>query len=622
MDNKKIATKTIELVGGEKNVLRLTHCFTRLRFVVKDESKVNLAELNKLDGVLKAQNNGGQTQVIVGDRVAAVYGEIIKMTNIRTEDTEENNKKNDDNWFNKAIQIIVGIFTPIMPAVAGAGLINGLVTLLIATGLIDPESGLITILSMVGNSVIYFLPFFLAIGAARVFKTKEPLAMALAAGLMHPDILNLAPAFNSTESVTMDFLGLPLPIVNYSSSVIPIILAVWVLSHVYKVVDKVVPSFLKIVLTPVLVLVIMVPFELIALAPIGTYLGNLISSGVNNFFDVGGVISGAVLGFFRPILVMFGAHYSLIPIQVQQIGEQGFTLLMTSALAANFAQAGAALGVFFIAKNKTTKSLAATSSFTATFGITEPAIYGVNLKFKKPFFAGSISAAIVAGFFMLVNAKTVSPGVPGLLSLTNNTADKFIYIIIGVIAAFAIACVLTIVAGIDEENDEESNTKTKNKDGSKQYIDNSTEIFSPIEGKVQDLSKVEDKVFSQNLMGKGVAIIPSEGKVFAPFEGEVVTVLNSKHAIGIKSKSGVELLIHVGIDTTNLNGLHFTSHVEKGDTIKQGDLMLEFDIEAIKEKGYSVITPVIVTNSDDYLDIVLTPTELVNNSNKIMTTFL
>jgi PTS system beta-glucosides-specific IIC component len=350
----------------------------------------------------------------------------------------------------------------------------------------------------------------------------------------------------------------------------------------------------------------MVPLELIAIAPLGAYIGNAISGGIDGFFAVGGIFAGALLGFFRPILVMFGMHYSLIPIQIQQIGQQGFTLLMPSALAANFAQAGAALGVFFLTKNKSMKSVAGSSALSAAFGITEPAIYGVNLKYKRPFFASCFAAAIASGFYIIVNAKTVAMGLPGLLSLANNQADKFIYIIIGVIMATGLSFIFTLIAGIneDDEDDEDENEYEEDINVKKDtMIESEVTIMTPIAGEVRDLAETNDNTFAQELIGKGIAIMPSNGKVYAPFNGFVEALFKSKHAIGLRADNGIELLVHIGMDTVNLEGKYFTSHVKQGQKITAGELLIEFDMKAIEEEGYNLITPVVITNSNEYSDV-------------------
>lgn len=599
MDKKEMAAKILKLVGGEQNISQLTHCATRLRFVLKDDSKADVKELDRLEGVLKAQNKGGQLQVVIGAKVDSVYEEVCKITNIKSEDSGEKSKKG--NIANRVLETISGIFTPILPALVGCGMIKCLSIILTTAGLVSGKSGFISIINMVGDVVFYFMPFFLAVSAARKFKTNEFLSIALAGTLLYPTILDAANNIAKTKVTTIDFLGLPILLVKYTSSVIPIILTVWALSYVYKAVDKVIPEFLRVILTPMLTLLIMVPLELVALAPFGSYVGNQLTWIINALFSVGGVLAGALLGFFRPILVMFGMHYAIMPMQIQQIATTKYTVLIPSALAANLAQAGAAFGVFLLTKNKTMKSAAGSSAITAAFGITEPAIYGVNLRYKRPFFAGCAAAAVVAGFFSFVNASATAIALPGVLSLSTYQADKFSYIIIGAAAAIVLGCVFTLIAGI-KEDDLSKAEETKSEDY--RLTNKEFAIVSPVSGEVKDLVEVDDKTFSQELMGKGIAVVPDNGKLYAPFDGVVEAVFKTKHAIGLKSDSGIEILIHIGMDTVNLEGKYFTSHVEQGQSIKAGELILEFDIDAIKKEGYDIITPIVITNSDNYLDVL------------------
>lgn len=599
MNKKEMAAQILKLVGGEQNISQLTHCATRLRFVLKDDSKADVKELDRIEGVLKAQNKGGQLQVVIGAKVDSVYEELCKIANIKSEDSGEKSKKG--NPVNRVLETIAGIFTPILPALVGCGMIKCLATILTAAGLVSGKSGVISIINMVGDVVFYFLPFFLAVSAARKFKTNEFLAIALAGTLLYPTILDAANNIAKTKVTTINFLGLPILLVKYTSSVIPIILTVWALSYLYKAVDKVIPEFLRVILTPMITLLVMVPLELILLAPFGSYVGNQLTWVINMLFSIGGVLAGALLGFFRPILVMFGMHYAIMPMQIQQIATTKSTVLMPSALAANLAQAGAAFGVFILTKNKAMKSAAGSSAITAAFGVTEPAIYGVNLRYKRPFFAGCAAAALVSGFFSLVNASATAIALPGVLSLSTYQANKFSYIVIGTAAAAVLGCVFTLIAGIKEDDV----VKVKeNKSESYGLTNKEFVIASPVSGEVKDLVEVDDKTFSQELIGKGIAVVPDNGKLYAPFDGVVEAAFKTKHAIGLKSDSGLELLIHVGMDTVNLEGKYFTSHVEQGQRVKTGELLLEFDINAIKKEGYDIITPVVVTNSDKYLDVL------------------
>lgn len=618
MNNKELAQKILELSGGEKNINLVTHCATRLRLVVKSEAEVNLKAIDSLAGVLKAQHSGGQLQVVIGAKVNKVYEEFIQLGNFSSNDGEDMPKVKK-NPFNAFIETIAGIFTPILPALVGCGMMKCLSSLMTTTGMVDQSMGFITIFNMIADCVFYFMPFFLAVSAARKFKTNEYLAIALAGCLLHPTILDAAGKIAQTGVDRISFLGLPILLVKYTSTVIPIILSVWLLSYVYRFVEKIVPDMLKVLVVPMITLLIMVPVQLIAIGPFGSYIGTWIAEGLDILFAKSGVVAGALLGFFRPILVMFGMHYSIMPMQVQQVADTGFTVLTASALAANIAQGGAAFAVFLKTRNKTMKAAAGSSSLTAVFGITEPAIYGVTLRYKKPFFAGCLSAGLVSGFFGMVNAKANAIAIPGILSLTTFSANKYIYIIIGVVVAFVLGCVFTLIAGVDDSVMGEDK-KEDNKEDEKENVISCESIMvkSPLEGTVKDLAEVNDAVFSDGLMGKGIAIEPKVGKVIAPFDGVVEAIFNTNHAIGLKSNDGVEVLIHIGLDTVNLEGKYFKSHVTNGQEIKAGDLLVEFDIDGIRKEGYDVITPFIITNCDKFNDVIAVKNGEVTNNDDLL----
>ena len=615
MNNKELAQKILELSGGEKNINLVTHCATRLRLVVKSEAEVNLKAIDTLEGVLKAQHSGGQLQVVIGAKVNKIYGEFIQLGNFSNNDGKDMPKVKK-NPFNVFMETISGIFTPIIPALVGCGMMKCLSSLMTTTGMVDPSIGFITIFNMIADCVFYFMPFFLAVSAARKFKTNEYLAVALAGCLLHPTILDAASKIAQTGVDRISFLGLPILLVKYTSTVIPIILSVWLLSYVYRFVEKIVPDMIKVLIVPMITLLIMVPVQLIAIGPFGSYVGTWIVNGLDILFATSGIVAGALLGFFRPILVMFGMHYSIMPMQVQQIADTGFTVLTASGLAANIAQGGAAFAVFLKTRNKTMKAAAGSSSLTAVFGITEPAIYGVNLRYKKPFLAACLAACLVSGFFGMVHTKQNAIAIPGILSITTYSADKFIYIIIGVVAAFVLGFVFTLIAGVDDSVLGED----KKKENKKENLVSAEGIMvkSPIEGFVKDLAEVNDTVFSEGLMGKGIAIEPKVGKVIAPFDGVVEAIFNTNHAIGLKSYDGAEVLIHVGLDTVNLEGKYFKSYITNGQVIKTGDLLVEFDIDKIKKEGYDVITPVIITNSDKFNDVIALKNGEVTSNDDIL----
>ncbi|RAI86826.1 PTS system beta-glucosides-specific IIC component [Paenibacillus pabuli] len=627
MNNKDLAKNILELVGGEQNISGLTHCATRLRFVLKDDAKADLKTLDQLEGVLKAQNSGGQIQVVIGAKVDAVYGEVKSLTSDQfggvDESADRSGPKKKRNPVNVVLETIAGIFTPVLPALVGCGMIKCVATVIAALGWLE-GSGFLVIVNMIGDLIFYFLPFFLAVSAAHKFKTNPYLAVALAAGLMHPTILNAAAQIADTGVNTIDFLGMPILLMKYSSSVIPIILAVWIMSYVYRFVDQFIPKFLRVLLTPMVVLFIMIPLELIVLGPIGSYVGDWLTQGINYLFSTAGVLAGLILGFFKPIMVMFGMHYALMPIQVQQVASLGSTVLLPAALAANLAQAGAAFGVFVLTKSKTMKSAAGSSGFTALFGITEPAIYGVTLRYKRPFFAGCAAAGLVGGFYSLVHASATAISLPGILALGTYTADRYIYVVIGSVAAIVLGFVFTLMAGIKEDADgaqpkqqatgavdsiqTAAATGVTAEQDSPQTSASSSDmlIVSPMTGEIRPISEVEDQAFAQELMGKGIAIVPTEGKVYAPFDGIVEALYRTKHAIGLKAANGVEILIHIGVDTVSLKGKYFNAHIEQGQSIKAGDLLVEFDPEGITSAGYNTITSIVVTNMQQYGDVLTT----------------
>lgn len=608
MNNEELAKKIVENLGGESNVQNMTHCATRLRFNLKDNSVTSLENISNLDGVLKAQVQNGQTQVIIGAKVQKVYDEVSKLVKI---DSSEEMPVEKKGTVSSVIETIAGIFSPAIPMIIAGGMIKAVVSLLTNYNLVDAASSEMMILSMVGDLVFYFLPFFLALSAAKKFKTNEFLALGLAAGYMYPTILNGADQIAETGISTINFFGLPILLVNYKSTVIPIILSVWLLSYIDRLVNKYMPDFLKIIFSAMIVLLIMIPIQLIVIGPLGSYLGEYLADFIRWFYTVGGVFSAFALGGTRSLLTMLGMHYALGPLQIQEIAATGGSYILVSALTANMAQAGAALGVFLRVKDKTVKAVAASSSLSAFLGITEPAMFGVNLRYKRPFGFALISSAIGAAFLSLFDAQATAYVPPSLLTLPVFQASNFIYLLGGVAISAGLACILTYFFGIpnkeDEQNVEESSqveTVISNED---------IVVKSPIKGKVIPLTQVEDEVFSQSLVGVGNAVIPTEGKVVAPFNGEVAVFVDSMHALGLKSTDGVELLIHVGIDTVNLQGKYFNARVKQGDRFKAGDVLLEFDIDGIKSEGYKIDTPIVITNIGDYKTIAVSEKNVVES---------
>lgn len=599
MTNQELATKIVVNVGGEDNISTFTHCATRLRFNLKDNDKANIDVLKNLEGVLTAQLKSGQLQVVIGAKVNAVFDEVSAQIHITEGDAEI--KKPSKNKISAIIETISGVFAPTLPVLVGCGMFKAVVSLLTNLHLAAADASIIVVLSMIGDLVFYFFPFFLAVSAAKKFRVSEFMAIALAAAYMYLTIMNGAAAAAETGITSLDFFGLPIRYVSYNSTVIPIILSVWVLSLIYKHIDRIIPDMLKIFLTPMLTLFIMVPVELIALGPIGSYLGTYLARFMDWFYGVGGFVAAALLGGTRSLITMLGMHYALGPLQIQQIAETGMSTLLVSALTANFAQGGAAFGVFLSVKDRSMKSVAASTSLSAVLGITEPAMYAVNLKYKRPFICAMISSAIAAAFLFFFHTGAIAYAPPGLFTIITYQADSFAFVVIGAAMAFCVAAVLSFFFGVPEKENFVRNSSVEAM-MSVNTTNKEISIASPVTGRVIPLSQVPDAAFAEGAMGMGVGIEPHEGKVYAPFEGKVEMLFDTKHAIGIVSKDGVNVLIHIGLDTVELNGQYFTAHVSSGDHIQKGQLLIEFDMEKIAEK-YSLVTPVLVTNTEDYSSV-------------------
>ncbi|MBV7318701.1 beta-glucoside-specific PTS transporter subunit IIABC [Bacillus halotolerans] len=591
MDYDKLSRDILQLAGGEENVQRVIHCMTRLRFNLYDNSKADRSQLEQLPGVMGTNISGEQFQIIIGNDVPKVYQAILQNSSLSDEKSAgaSGQKKN---VLSAVFDVISGVFTPILPAIAGAGMIKGLVALAVTFGWIAEKSQVHVILSAVGDGAFYFLPLLLAMSAARKFGSNPYVAAAIAAAILHPDLTAL---LSSGKSIS--FIGLPVTAATYSSTVIPILLAIWIASYVEKWIDRITHSSLKLIVVPTLTLLIVVPLTLITVGPLGAILGEYLSVGVNYLFAHAGLVAMILLAGTFSLIIMTGMHYALVPIMINNIAQNGHDYLLPAMFLANMGQAGASFAVFLRSRNKKFKSLALTTSVTALMGITEPAMYGVNMRLKKPFAAALLGGAAGGAFYGVTGvASYIVGGNAGLPSIPVFIGPTFIYAIIGLVIAFVAGTAAAYLIGFEDvpsESDQQPSV-TNGHEGSGEII------HSPIKGEVKALSEVNDGVFSAGIMGKGFAIEPEEGEVVSPVNGSVTTVFKTKHAIGITSDQGAEILIHIGLDTVKLEGQWFTSHVKEGDKVAPGDPLVSFDLEQIKAAGYDVITPVIVTNTDRY----------------------
>ncbi|WP_280166022.1 beta-glucoside-specific PTS transporter subunit IIABC [Priestia aryabhattai] len=599
MNHKKLAKDIIENVGGQENVSDLYHCATRLRFTLKNHDKVNRNAIEKLEGVITVTESGGMFQVVIGNNVASVHDAIIEQTDLGKDQTHNTDNK-QGNLFERFIDLISGIFSPVLGLLAASGLIKGLNFILSNYGLVDPTSGTFRILAAAGDSFYYFLPILLAITASRKFKVNQFLAIALAGGLVYPDLVN---ALNAKESLS--FLGIPVVLAKYSSTVIPIILAVWVLKYVEGFFKKILHESVRNLLTPFFCLLIMLPLTLIIIGPIATYTSALLASGYLYLYNLSPIISGIILGACWQILVMFGLHWGFVPVMLNNItiyGRDSITAMVGPSVAA---QTGAALGVFFKTRNKNMKSISVSAFVAGLLGITEPAVYGVTLKLKRPFIIACITGAIGGGIAGGFGSSSIAAVQKSVLTIPAVAHGMFGYIIAYFFAMIS-AFVLTILIGFKEEVDEEQSTKqsTKQENIVDETMMKRESISSPLTGMAKPLEEINDPVFAGGAMGKGIAIVPEDGKVYSPIDGTVSMAFPTKHAYGFTTNAGGEILIHIGLDTVKLNGEGFTSYVETGSKVKKGDLVAEFDLDKLKQLGYDITTPVVVTNSDKYLDIL------------------
>ncbi len=606
MDYKKVGLQVLELVGGTKNVNKLTHCATRLRFELNDKSKVQMKKLENLPGVISVVDKGGQFQVIIGNDVQTSYRAIINETSglINSPNKQHNKNVKKENIVSRFISVISTTFTPMIPAITGAGMIKAVLSILSLTGLLSADSQTYYLLDTIADAAFFFMPILLAYGAAIKFECNPILAITIAGTLLHPNLASLM-----TSGKAVYFIGIPVRLTNYAGSVLPIIITVWAMSYIERFAEKISPSIIKFFTKPLIILLLTAPLALIVIGPFGTYLNDLVAAGAAFINGKASWLIPLLMGAFQPFLVVTGTAWAMTPIATMQLTNNGSEMINgPGMLASNIAQGAATLCVAVKSKNKNLKQLAGSAGTTALLGITEPSLYGVTLKLKKPLIAAMIGggcAGIYAGLSGLVRYAFVSPGLAALPAFIGKNPMNIIHALITCLIAFVVTFILTWILGFEDPIDEKSiKTSVTNKNETTISHTNIIEIASPLSGKLIPLSQVNDDVFSGGLLGKGMAIVPNNGNVVSPIEGIVSTVLESKHAVALQGDNGVEILIHIGLDTVNLEGKHFKSCVKNGDKVKIGDKLIEFDINEIKKLGYDTVSPVIICNSDKYETIV------------------
>ena len=617
-DYDKLAVDIIKAVGGKENIVKASRCATRLRLVLKETTNEAKENVSNLTGVITVVESGGQFQVVIGTHVGKVFDKVASELNLDSNTIEDEPKAS---ILNRIIATMSAVFAPFIYILAAAGILQGCLILINMANPSFSSTGTYEVLSFMSWAPFTFLPIFIAITASKHFKCNAFIAVACCAALVSPTWAEIASRIADGESVR--FLGISLAETTYTSSVLPPLYLVWILSYVERFVDKKLPEVIKSLFTPFICMIVMVPLTILVIGPLSDSLATGIANGYNYLYNLAPAVEAAVIGGLWKIVVIFGVHWGVTPMCLANYDLYGMDTFQAFQTMAVIAQAGAVFGVFVKARNKQTKNIALSAGVTGIFGITEPAIYGVNLRFKKPFICGCIAGAIgaVVGSFFNI-AYYAYAGLPGLLTVVNSiTPDNpksIIGMLLGAAISFFGAIALVQIVGIGEKETNQERQDKKIEEGQPILNMGVNAIKSPISGKVIELEKVDDPVFSSGAMGKGIAIEPMDNKVYAPFNGTIEFIAETKHAIGLLSEDGVEVLIHVGMDTVKMQGRGFNVKTSVNSKIKAGDLLLEFDRNAIEKEGYSLITPVVITNADNYEDKALCINEDVKNGRTII----
>lgn len=635
MKYEQLAKDILANVGGKENVSSVVHCVTRLRFRLKDEGKANTEVLKNMDGVVTVMKSGGQYQVVIGNHVPDVYAAVLNVGNLGAVSENSDTSSGEKMGLGaKFIDMISGVFQPILGVLAATGMIKGFAALILALGWVEATSGTYQLLNIAGDGLFNFLPIFLGYTAMKKFGGSPFIGMAIAAALVHPTLATLTTGeaskvlFQGTifeSPIHITFLGIPVIMMSYASSVIPIILSAFVASRVEKGLKKIIPDVVKTFVVPFFTIAIMVPLTFLVIGPISTWAGSLLGAATVWIYELSPLVAGLILGGFWQVFVIFGLHWGLVPIAINNLTTMGNDPVLATTVMVCFAQIGAVLAVMLKTKDKALKSLSVSSFISGIFGVTEPAIYGITLPLKKPFIMSCIGGAVGGGIIGATAGKLWMFGgmgvfvFPAFIKPGSGLDMSFWGAVIALVAGFAVAFILTFLfGGINQEKSSKATkeTTTASNEVAATKVQNE-ELVSPLNGKVLALSEIEDAAFSSGALGHGVAIEPSEGKLLAPVSGTVSALFPTNHAIGITTDSGAEILMHIGMDTVQLEGKYFTAHTTQGEYVKKGQLLIEFDIEQIKKAGKPLTTPVVVTNHKEY-SLEVTNQKQVKTGNQLI----
>ena len=632
MANKytELVTDILDHVGGKDNIISVRHCVTRLRFQLRDEGKADTDYLTKRDGIVTVVKAGGQYQVVIGNHVPDVYAEFLNVSGISgagSLDVDEGDAPKG-NLFDRFIDLISGIFQPFLGPLAAAGIIKGIVAIMAAFGLSEANSIWYVMLEAAGDGFFQYLPLFIALTAARKFKMSEFTGLAIGAALVYPTLATTIPALaelglNHVFGVTVQLPSSG----SYLSTVMPAILAIWVASVLEKWMKKITPDVVKVFVVPFVVILVTVPLTFLVVGPIANLLSDWLSAGFQAILNFNPIIYGFILGALWQVLVMFGLHWAVVPLAIMDIATNGMSSILIPATLPNFTQTGTLLAIMLKTKEKKVKSVAAPAFISSIFGVTEPAIYGVTLPMRIPFYISCLVSGVIGSLTMFFNIIGYNMGGMGVFqypAYVNATTGEMsgMWIMIGlsvaaVVASFAVqmlAPVPNLYGEPTEPAAAESEPAAPELKEIKQEI-----IASPLTGKIVTLADVPDEVFASGAMGNGIAIEPTEGVVSAPTNAEVTLVFPTGHAIGLRTENGADLLIHIGMDTVSLEGKGFETFVKAGDKVTAGQKLASFDIDTIRGANLPIITPIIVTNAADYTDILFTQESQVKSGDYLLT---
>lgn len=587
MNVKETATAIVELIGGKENIAHLEHCSTRLRFTLKDNSLVQKDALEKVAGVIGVRQNV-QCQVIIGNDVVEVYDEVMNVLGHELTADGGSEGKQKQSWGAVLLDFIISIFQPLIPAVAGGGVLKSLLLLASVTGLMDNTSQTYQILNLIGGAPLYFLPILVAITTANKLKVNQLVAVSAVGALILPELTTLL-----TDGAA--FMGFGLQNIAYASQVFPAILTVLFYAQIEKLFTRISPKPIRIFFVPMMSLVITVPVALLILGPLGFEVGTIFSAAIIWLYAHLGWVATGILAAVLPLMVVTGMHKAMIPYAVSSMSEMGAELLyLPASLAHNIAEAGACFAVSVRTKDQKLRSTAVSAGISALFGITEPALYGVTILHKRVLYgvmASSLVGGAVAGLFAIKAFALVGPGLASITMFVDEANPmNLVWALVTLGVSFAVSFVLVLFLFKDKVVENKTTV-----------ADPKAEVLSkPVEGQVVALSEVNDEVFSSGMIGEGFGIIPTSGELIAPEDGEITMLFETNHAIGLKTRNGAELLFHIGLDTVQLEGKHFTPYVKAGDQVKQGQPLIQFDLEAIKAAGFDPIVICVVTNQENF----------------------